>query len=378
MRRTARRVHRRRARGRSAGDVDVTHHVRHRPARLPPERRHPRVRPGGQIQRTSALAPRCARSGTSPATSAHGQARRGRSTRLRTGWSTSSPARLGRRSSSRSRSRPAPRSPVRPRASPSRAAARSTWSPHAVMSSPSSPGSWSAHTSTRCRRRRAPRTTRPASRPAGGRRGGHREEYPAARRPRRLRGRGAPRVLRRRPPLRLHGVRRRADPGRAALAPRHGRDGPGGVGSVMPVGSVEEGDPLRAEVWGRGPAGIPTAHRVRPEVERPLVVRAGGPARDPARQHVVRRLPLTRRRGRRRGAGSGRPRRADRRGLVALAPRQQGGSRRAEPPTPTGRPSAPMRAGSQDASVTVARPVGAAGGRTWSVSTPVSEGRYQA
>ena len=74
-----------------------------------------------------------------------------------------------------------------------------------------------------------------------------------------------------------------------------------GVGTVLPVCSAGAGpDRLRAEAAPRRPTGRGASTELLGQPgQRPLVVRAAGPGRGPARQHPVRGLPLPRRRSRR-------------------------------------------------------------------------------
>ncbi len=95
-----------------------------------------------------------------------------------------------------------------------------------------------------------------------------------------------------------------------------------GVGPVVPVSSARGPDRMRAALLAaarRAGVPVPGAHR-RPG-QRPLVLRARGTAGRTARQHAVRRLPLTGRRARRRRPGPAASHRPDRGGLArAVSP----------------------------------------------------------
>ena len=262
-------------------------HARRRSPRPPTPPSAPRHR--GRTRTTCARRPRWRPCGTWPGRSGRGRAPRRRTSGPRGGSRPSSPGSAGRWSGSGSTPRPGSRGGSR-----CRPARRSTWSPPAVTWCPASRGCWSARTSTPSRRRPAPRTTRPGS-------------ACCSRPPRRW-------------PATAPGCRwcwwRSARRSRAAasdedhhygstayvasLTRRERRTLRGmvamdrvGVGDVVPVGSAYEPDALSDRAPRRGPQGRGAdAGRHRPDVERPLVVRAGGDAGRPARQHVVRRVPL--------------------------------------------------------------------------------------
>ena len=89
-----------------------------------------------------------------------------------------------------------------------------------------------------------------------------------------------------------------------------------GVGSVVPVCTAGGDDDPRATALRAGRAGRCADPGLREPLQRPLVLRAGRPARRPHRRHVVRRLPQRRRRPRRRRPG---PAPADRPARAVLA-----------------------------------------------------------
>ena len=175
-------------------------------------------------------------------------------------------------------------------------------SPPAATSGPGSPGSRSARTWTRCRRRPARRTTPPASACCWR----SRERSPgAAPGCRWCWSRSAPRspaARRRRPPLRLPGLRRpaqrRASDARCAGWSRW----TGSASAVLPVSSAGARTRCGDELRRRGRAGrrADVVESGQPG-ERPLVLRARRAPGRAARQHAVRRLPLG---GRRAGASS--------------------------------------------------------------------------
>ena len=137
------------------------------------------------------------------------------------------------------------------------AAGRSVTRRHPWRRPPGRPWLASARTSTRCRRRPAPRTTRPGSACSSRWRGGARAPHPAAGGPGRVRLGGAPRSGRRRPPLRVPGVRRRCRrPERTALR------------GMVSLDRVGVGSSFR---WQRERSGRDAA---------PLLLRPGGPASD--------------------------------------------------------------------------------------------------
>ena len=175
------------------------------PTRQPPA---PRPGPPGPTSTRSAQPPQWLPSGTSPSTSAHARHVTRHSLGLLTGWADDSPHSATRSAASPFGSPagvswgvPVPAGPLGERdRDPGRRAAAAGL-----------PRRW-APTSTPCRRRRAPRTTPAASACCSSWPGRPPRPDPAAGRARRLRRRGAARPGRRRAPLRLAGLRRRARP----------------------------------------------------------------------------------------------------------------------------------------------------------------------
>ena len=162
-----------------------------------------------------------------------------------------------------------------------------------------------------------------------------------------------------------------------------------GVGARVPVGSANDTDPVQRQLLAAATEiGCPDDARPGPAQQRPLVLRPGRVAGRAAGQHVVRRIPLGRRRDVGGRAGSASPRGASGPGLARVPLRPQ-------PPRPAHRRSArqlgvevrphppALGAGRRTRSVPVTtqpRPRGrdrprSAGGRTVSVSTPVMSPR---